>query len=74
MASIISTNKSFQKHFENGIYFHTVLPTEAKQAIFTNCYTIAVLAHTDQIFQVAWMVQNGQSQRNKLNILQEDLK
>lgn len=42
MASIVSANKSFQKHFENGIYFHMVLPTEAKQSIFTNCYPIAV--------------------------------
>lgn len=36
MASVISTNKSFRKHFENGIYLHLVLPTEAKRAIFTN--------------------------------------
>lgn len=33
--------------------FHTVFPTEAKQAISTNCYPIAVLAQTDHIFQVA---------------------
>lgn len=53
MVSIIATSKSFQKHFENGIYFHTVLPTEVKQAIFSNCSPIAVLAQADQIFQVA---------------------
>lgn len=52
--------------------FHTVLPTEAKQAISTNCYSIAVLAQTDHIFQVAQMIQNEQSQREKLNILWGD--
>ena len=44
MANIISANESFQKHFENGMYFHLVLPTEAKQSMFTNCCPIAVLA------------------------------
>lgn len=55
-------NKSFQKHFENGTYFHRVFPTEAKQAIFTNlCYCSPGTDWPD--FASSWMVQNGQSLR-----------
>lgn len=43
----------FRNILKNGIYFHGVLPTEAKQSIFTARDPTADLAQADPIFQVA---------------------
>lgn len=42
---------------------------QKQNRLFSLTCPIAVLAQTDWIFQVAWMVLNGQSLREKLNIL-----